>query len=63
MLTILMLTISNVFMTIAWYGHLKFKYSPLWAAILVSWWNAEDESEWRWQVEFYNHRRGGGRKA
>ena len=23
---------------------------------LVSWWNAEDESEWRWQVEFYNHR-------
>jgi hypothetical protein len=23
---------------------------------LVKWWNAEDESEWRWQVEFYNHR-------
>ena len=23
---------------------------------LVSWWNAEDRSEWRWQVEFYNHR-------
>ena len=23
---------------------------------LISWWNAEDESEWRWQVEFYNHR-------
>ncbi|HSL42130.1 MAG TPA: hypothetical protein VK897_01785 [Anaerolineales bacterium] len=23
---------------------------------LVDWWNAEDESEWRWQVEFYNHR-------
>lgn len=23
---------------------------------LVSWWNAEDESEWRWQVEFYNQR-------
>lgn len=22
---------------------------------LVSWWNAEDGSEWRWQVEFYNH--------
>src|SRR5438552_2262419 len=37
MLTILLLTISNVFMTIAWYGHLKFKDSPLWAAILVSW--------------------------
>ncbi len=23
---------------------------------LISWWNAEDGSEWRWQVEFYNHR-------
>lgn len=23
---------------------------------LTSWWNADDESEWRWQVEFYNHR-------
>ena len=23
---------------------------------LVSWWNAGDGSEWRWQVEFYNHR-------
>lgn len=24
--------------------------------ILTSWWNAADGSEWRWQVEFYNHR-------
>jgi len=24
--------------------------------ILMQWWNAEDGSEWRWQVEFYNHR-------
>jgi hypothetical protein len=24
--------------------------------ILLGWWNADDESEWRWQVEFYNHR-------
>jgi hypothetical protein len=23
---------------------------------LISWWNAEDGSHWRWQVEFYNHR-------
>jgi hypothetical protein len=23
---------------------------------LLSWWNAEDGNEWRWQVEFYNHR-------
>ena len=35
--TILLLTASNIFMTIAWYGHLKHKDSPLWAAILVSW--------------------------
>ena len=37
MRTILLLTVSNVFMTFAWYGHLKFKGSPLWIAILVSW--------------------------
>lgn len=37
MLTVLLLTISNVFMTFAWYGHLKFKHSPLWLAILASW--------------------------
>lgn len=24
--------------------------------VLTQWWNAEDGSEWRWQVEFYNHR-------
>lgn len=37
MLTILLLTISNVFMTFAWYGHLKHKDSPLLLAIVVSW--------------------------
>ena len=37
MTTIVLLTISNVFMTIAWYGHLKYKNSPLWMAIVVSW--------------------------
>ena len=37
MTTIILLTISNVFMTIAWYGHLKYKSSPLYLAILVSW--------------------------
>ena len=37
MLTILLLIISNVFMTFAWYRHLKFKESPLAIAILVSW--------------------------
>ena len=34
---IVMLTLSNVFMTFAWYGHLKYKASPLWIAVLVSW--------------------------
>jgi uncharacterized protein (DUF486 family) len=37
MRTILLLTIANLFMTFAWYGHLKFKSSPLWAVILASW--------------------------
>ena len=37
MKTILLLTVSNIFMTFAWYGHLKFRESPLWIAILVSW--------------------------
>lgn len=36
-LPILLLVCSNVFMTFAWYGHLKFKGAPLWKAILVSW--------------------------
>src|SRR5438132_3522883 len=37
MRTIVLLTISNIFMTFAWYGHLKFRESPLWIAIVVSW--------------------------
>ena len=37
MVTAVLLTISNVFMTIARYGHLKFKDVPLWKVILVSW--------------------------
>ena len=36
-LPILLLTISNIFMTFAWYGHLKFKSTALWIVILVSW--------------------------
>lgn len=36
--TVLLLCASNVFMTFAWYGHLKYGHSwPLWKAILVSW--------------------------
>ncbi|HEV8473437.1 MAG TPA: DMT family protein [Methylomirabilota bacterium] len=37
MRTIALLFASNVFMTSAWYGHLRFKSAPLWKAILVSW--------------------------
>lgn len=37
MKTILLLIASNVFMTFAWYGHLKYKDVPLWKAIAVSW--------------------------
>lgn len=37
MWTVLLLTISNVFMTFAWYGHLRFKNRPLILVILVSW--------------------------
>ena len=34
---VVLLVASNVFMTFAWYGHLKFKAAPIWAAVLVSW--------------------------
>jgi uncharacterized protein (DUF486 family) len=37
MITIVLLTISNVFMTFAWYGHLKYRNAPLFKVILVSW--------------------------
>ena len=37
MLTVILLLISNTFMTFAWYGHLKFKASPLPLVIMVSW--------------------------
>lgn len=34
---IVLLSLSNVFMTFAWYGHLKFKAAPLFVVVLVSW--------------------------
>jgi uncharacterized protein (DUF486 family) len=37
MKTIGLLIISNLFMTIAWYGHLKFPNTVLWKVILISW--------------------------
>jgi len=36
-LPIVLLVASNVFMTVAWYGHLKYKGQPLWLAIAASW--------------------------
>jgi uncharacterized protein (DUF486 family) len=35
--TIFLLTFSNIFMTIAWYGHLKFNSMALWKAVVISW--------------------------
>lgn len=37
MRTILLLIASNLFMTVAWYGHLKHKSVDLWKVVLVSW--------------------------
>jgi uncharacterized protein (DUF486 family) len=37
MKTVILLTMSNVFMTFAWYGHLKFKQTALYKVILISW--------------------------
>jgi uncharacterized protein (DUF486 family) len=37
MITAILLIISNIFMTLAWYGHLKVKQAPLWIAIVASW--------------------------
>jgi uncharacterized protein len=37
MTTVILLTISNVFMTFAWYGHLKYRQAPLFKVILISW--------------------------
>ena len=37
MTTILLLTLSNIFMTFAWYGHLKHRHTPLFKVIIISW--------------------------
>lgn len=37
MITVILLILSNLFMTVAWYGHLKFKDKPMLMVILVSW--------------------------
>jgi uncharacterized protein len=35
--TVSLLILSNIFMTVAWYGHLRFTNYPLWLAVLASW--------------------------
>jgi uncharacterized protein (DUF486 family) len=35
--TVTLLVLSNIFMTIAWYGHLKDKGMPLWKAVMIGW--------------------------
>lgn len=35
--TVALLIASNLFMTVAWYWHLKYKAVPLWQVILISW--------------------------
>src|SRR4051812_32019063 len=37
MLTVILLILSNIFMTFAWYGHLKYRDVALWKVILISW--------------------------
>ena len=37
LLPVILLVGSNVFMTVAWYGHLKFTNRPLWLVVLASW--------------------------
>lgn len=37
MRTVILLTVSNIFMTFAWYGHLRFRDATLWKVVLISW--------------------------
>ncbi|MDD5729145.1 MAG: DMT family protein [Victivallales bacterium] len=37
MTTVLLLIISNIFMTMGWYGHLRYKSAPLLTVIIISW--------------------------
>jgi uncharacterized protein len=58
-LPVVLLICSNLFMTLAWYGHLKFTDHPLWVVILVSWCIAFFEyclavPANRWGSQFYS---------
>jgi len=54
-ITIGLLLISNIFMTLAWYGHLKFKAAPLYAVILISWGIALFEYMFQVPANRYGH--------
>ena len=60
MTTILLLTISNIFMTFAWYGHLTHTKSKLWIAILASWGIAFFEYCFQVPANRYGHVNFGG---
>lgn len=55
MWTVVLLVISNVFMTFAWYGHLKYKGHALWVAIAVSWLIALPEYCFQVPANRYGH--------
>ncbi len=55
MKTVILLTVSNIFMTFAWYGHLKFKHSALWKVILASWFIAFVEYCFQVPANRYGH--------
>ena len=59
-LPIALLTFSNLFMTIAWYGHLRFKDKPLWIVILVAWGIAFFEYCFQVPANRLGHNREGG---
>jgi uncharacterized protein (DUF486 family) len=56
MRTILLLAMSNIFMTIAWYGHLKHRSSALWKVVLIfpvfSVFYLGDKFTWNYAVGF-----------
>jgi uncharacterized protein (DUF486 family) len=55
MRTVGLLVLSNTFMTIAWYGHLKYKAAPLIATVLVSWLIALPEYALQVPANRYGH--------
>lgn len=53
MLTILLLCISNIFMTVAWYGHLKHRSAPIFEAIVgFAWFYLGERIRWNYTVSF-----------